>query len=124
MRFYSLILRCTLMLAVALTVCNLLALAVRFPTYAAIPAGYFAVKSFRRWQLSDAHGSARASGLADLLTRGMIGGRGGLILGTTGYLEPPSKGEAVAGLFSPALPSTLAVRYFLAAFCGRHWMGQ
>lgn len=124
LRPFSLIVRLTLIVAVCLTAVNLLVLAVRFPAYAALPLGYAAWKRLGRWRLSTAHGQARASGLADLLARGMLGSRGGLILGTTGYMEPPGMADGLAALFNVSLPSTLAVRLFLASFFGKQWMGE
>ena len=53
--------------------CNLIALTVRYPLYAVLPAVIIARKDFGRWRLSAAHGSARASTVTDLVARGMIG---------------------------------------------------
>jgi hypothetical protein len=120
---FSFCVRVTLMTAVSLAAVNLLVLVIRFPAYAALPACVIAWRNRGNWRLSTAHGSARASSIMELISLGMIGrGRGGMILGTTGYLDPPGKGEALAALFSPGLPSTLAVRLFLAGFFGKQWM--
>ena len=56
---------------------NLLALAVRFPFYAAVPLGVVAWKNLGRWRLSTAHGSARAVRHRRPAARGMIGGAAG-----------------------------------------------
>jgi hypothetical protein len=125
MRFYpgSSVIRGLLVLAVGVAALNLLALAIRFPLLAAVPLGVVAWKKLHRWQVSDAYGNARPSGWADLWHNGLIGGGDdGLIMGTCGYVEPPTRAEGLAALFSPAMPSTLAVRLFLAAFFGKQWM--
>jgi hypothetical protein len=123
LRPYAFGVRILLILAVLITGLNLLAIAARFPFFAAAILGFIAWKRARRWQLSTAYGSARPAGLGDLIQRGMIGSRGGLILGTTAYLEPPGKAEALAALVDFELPSSaLAVRLFLAGFLGKQWM--
>ena len=112
--------RCVLVLAVCLGCVNLLVLGQKFPVLVMITAGIVAWKRLNRWQGSgDSHGSARASNFADLLRHRLFGSEG-LIMGTAGYILPPTMAEALRALFSP-LPSPLACRLFLAAFNGKRW---
>jgi hypothetical protein len=113
--------RLTLGLAVCLAAVNLLAIALRFPLLAAVPLGVVAYRRLTRWETSDAYGSARASGVADLWQHGLLG-EDGLIMGSCGFIDPPGKAEGLRALFVPSLPSTLACRLFLAAFFGKPWM--
>lgn len=114
------LIRWMLILAVLLVVLNLLALAYRFPLYPAIAAVAIAVRGMRRWGGGDAYGSARSITLRELVRSRMLG-ETGLILGTCGYLERPSRWHGVRALFS-RLPSPIACRLFLAAFFGRTWL--
>jgi type IV secretion system protein VirD4 len=76
----------------------------------------------RRWPVSDAFGSARVAGLADLL-RGKLLERSGLILGKLGA-GPPQRGRALRSLFNPLVTSEWAVRECLRAFLGSRWIGD
>jgi type IV secretion system protein VirD4 len=64
------------------------------------------------------HGTARASGVPDLLYRGMLGDRG-LILGRAGNLEPPPILEAMGMLLNPAVESRTAAYAFASALFKR-----
>lgn len=115
---YALAVRLTLIASAALIACNLFALAARFPALFLVPMGYFAWRNLHRTHPSDTHGSARPSSLNELVERRMVGHRGGLILGSTGYMDSPTPSHGVAALFSTELPTPLACRLFLDGLFG------
>lgn len=122
MRFspVAFLIRGVLMSAVGIVALDLLALVLRFPAGAGLGLLVLAYRRWHRWQRSDAYGSARSSGLADLLAHGMLGDNG-LVLGTCGYLPRTTRLAGIRALFS-TLPSPVACRVFFAAFLGPRWL--
>src|SRR5271166_3380088 len=115
------LIRCALALAVVMATLTLLSLGLRFPGAVTVLLGVAAYRRAMAWRGSgDAYGTARPSSLGDLWGNSLLDGDGGLIMGTCGYVEPPTKAEGLAALFS-LKPSALACRLFLAAFLGRGW---
>src|SRR4051794_35232815 len=69
-----------------------------------------------------AYGTARLASVAELFRAGLINGRSGLIIGTTGYLDKPTKAQAFRWLLSPLTSSLAACRLFFAGCClGWRW---
>ncbi len=124
MRFQpsAFLVRCLLTLSVGLIALNLVAVAARFPAWLGLPGVALVYRRVRRWRGGGggAYGSARPSTIGELYRHGMLG-EDGLILGTCGYMERPTRREGLRALFSRR-PSPLACRLFLAAFFGRTWL--
>jgi type IV secretion system protein VirD4 len=109
-----------LLLALGVAGLSTLALTVAAPIFIAVPLGVFTYRRLMRWRgTGDAYGTARGSGFADLTAGGLIGGDSGLIMGTAGYTDPPTRAEGLAALVNPALPADLACRSLLGAFGSR-----
>jgi type IV secretion system protein VirD4 len=114
--------RVTLVASCVLFIGTMAALAALYPYPALLVAGLCGWKWLRRGRPAGwVHGTARLSGWGDVLHRNLAG-ENGLILGTTGYLSPPSRRMAFGQLLTaPLRNSLLAVKLFLGCLWGRGW---
>jgi type IV secretion system protein VirD4 len=122
MRLHPVAFSCRLLLLLAFSVAGLsaIALALHAPTVAVVPLGFVAYRRMRRHRgTADAFGSARPSNYADLVNHGLVGGDAGVLMGTAGNTEPPTKAEGFAALVNPAVNSDLACRQFFGSFGSR-----
>jgi hypothetical protein len=102
---WALTIRLLLLLATALFLFNAVILGLTYQAYGMIALLGIAYRMTRpRWQVSGSYGTARLSGLQDLLA-GRLLCRRGLTLGRTGHTARPSKAQALRALLSPRLPS-------------------
>jgi len=75
------------------------------------------LRTRRGWVPSGHFGTARLSGMADVLLGGLSGNRG-WFFGRDAYLAPPTRGQALRSLLSPFVGSEAACKLFFAAFFG------
>ena len=114
---WALVCRLVLIFGIGVSGLSFFAIALQFPILVTVPVGVITYRRLTRWRGSgDAFGTARSSDAADLLSKGLIGSDAGLIMGTAGYVEPPSKADGLAALFNPAMHSDLACRQFFGSF--------
>ena len=113
---WALAIRLLLLLATAIFLFNAIILGLTYQAYGMVVLLGIAYRmTRRRWQVSGSYGTARLSGLPDLLA-GRLLCRRGLTLGRTGHTVRPSRGQALRALLSPGVPSEWAVRQFCSAF--------
>jgi type IV secretion system protein VirD4 len=113
---WAVAIRLLLLLAVAIFLFNAILLGLAYQAYGIIALlGVTYHMTRPRWRASGSHGTARVSGLGDLLA-GRLLCRHGLVLGRAGQTARPTKGQALRALFWPGVPSEWAVRQFCAAF--------
>jgi type IV secretion system protein VirD4 len=123
-RLWAMIIRLVLILAVVILLFDAVVVGLIYREYGLIVLlGITWRMCQRRRGVSTNYGSARLSGLADLMRGRLVSARG-LILGRLGYLPPVSKLQAVRSLFFPGLPSEWAVRQCFAAFLGSRRAGD
>jgi type IV secretion system protein VirD4 len=123
-RLWALAVRLLLVLAVTVLLFDAVIVGVIYWEYGLIfLAGIVWRLSRKKWHSSGSHGTARVSGLNDLMRSGLLSGRG-LILGRVGGMPDVSKGQALRSLVSPGLSSEWAVRQFFAAFLGSRRAGD
>jgi len=119
---WALLCRLVLILACLIFGISCFALLAKYPWLGFIVAVGTAWKRCRRgfgsgWH----HGTATLAGWGDLI-RGKCVADDGLILGTAGYIDRPSRRFAFAKLLTaPLRESVLAVRLFLASIWGPRW---
>jgi type IV secretion system protein VirD4 len=119
MRFMPVTLLCRSMLRAACLCAGLgiVLIAVKLPAVGAMLVLAVAWRQGRGWKGSGtAFGTARPSSFLELARRGLLG-EDGLILGRAGWVTPPSPGQALAALFSPAVSPRIACGMLL----GRRW---
>jgi type IV secretion system protein VirD4 len=120
----ALAVRLLLLLAVAVLVFNAVAVGMQYRAIGVIALMWLTwQRCRRRWRVSGAYGTARLSGLRELLYGRLLADRG-LILGRVGDMGRPTRGQALRLLLSPRMPSEWAVRQFIAAFLGRRRSGD
>jgi type IV secretion system protein VirD4 len=116
-RLWALLCRCVLLLAVGLLTFNAVTVGMQYPLVGIAAAVTAALRNLRRkWRVTGNFGTARLADWSDLF-RGKLRSKRGLILGRVGYVAPPTAGQAIRSLLSPAEDSELACRQFFAAFC-------
>ena len=120
-RFYAFILRLVLLCACVLSILGLAIVVQRYPQFFMLGAVALAWRRFRRGPSGSnwTHGSATVAS-PELVAREMSA-ESGIILGKV-IAERPARWRAVAGLLSPRITAKMAVRQFLAAFLGAHWL--
>lgn len=110
--------RLLLILALAILLIDLVAIGLHFPAFGVIAlVGLTYRMTRKRWRLSGAYGTARMSGLLDLLFGGLLSDKG-LILGRVSHATRPSKWQALRCLMSPNVSSEAAIRLCCSAFFG------
>ena len=115
-KLWALAIRLLLALAVAILLLNALVLGLTYQSFGIL--AFFGITyrmTRRRGRASGSYGTARLSGLHDLLA-GRLLCRRGLTLGRTGRTARPSRGRALRALLWPGVPSEWAVRQFCSAF--------
>jgi type IV secretion system protein VirD4 len=118
------ILRTLLMMACSCVAFGLFMLGIRVPVVFLVVAAGMAWHKARRVAGSAwSHGTARVSGLFDVIRNGMLGQRG-VILGTSEIMQRPSLRQGISALWSSSYPPDLACHLFLLALGGRRWAGE
>jgi type IV secretion system protein VirD4 len=111
--------RLLLVMAIVILLADAAIVGLRYQAYAIIVLiGITYRLTRRRWQVSDAYGSARFADLNDLLAGRLVSDQG-LIVGRLNRVARPSKGQALRWLLSPRQRSEDAIRLCLAAFGSR-----
>src|SRR5436190_1293111 len=77
----------------------------QYPLVGVAAAVTAALRNLRRkWRVTGNFGTARLADWSDLF-RGKLRSKRGLILGRVGYVAPPTAGQAIRSLLSPAVNS-------------------
>jgi type IV secretion system protein VirD4 len=121
---WAMMCRGALLLAGLVMVATGAALFIHFPQFGLVLAAFTVWRICRRRSFGGwVHGTARLAGWAEL-ARGFLG-RDGLILGTTGYLDPPTRRFAFGQLLTaPLTDSGLVVRLVQASIFRRAAAGD
>jgi type IV secretion system protein VirD4 len=113
-KLWSAIIRLLLVLAMVVLLANAVVVGLHYQALAIVSLlGLTYRLTRRRWQVSGTYGTARESGLPDMMP--YLGDRG-LIMGRVGHAGRPTRMQALGGLLSPRVSSEWAVRQFSAAF--------
>jgi type IV secretion system protein VirD4 len=117
----ALTLRLLLAISCLLTISTAILVGVRFPFFAFVILAIVFWRAWTRRSSGWVHGTAKLATWRDLYFGGFLGSKGSLI-GTTAYVESPSRAFAVSQIFkAPLRYSAFAVRLFLGSFWGGPW---